>query len=178
MQVIFKNEQTGEYIFYNVTFKSTPPGIIGRIDLTSQVRKGVSDTITISNPLPTPVVITTNTTVPDIALPSTFTIGSQNEGHCMFEYLPLKVGTSTGKIVLQSADLGVYQYELHLTATPCPQERPVHFTTTLGSAQQHTCRFTSFSRGRTEYLCRVSDSRDEVCSENLPFYRQSSQCEL
>lgn len=154
-QVTFKNEETGEFLFYNITFKSTPPGIIRSIDLTSQVRKSVSDVITIPNPLSTPVTMTVTSNVSDIALPSSFIIGAQSDGTCMFEYLPLKIGQTTGKITLQSPDLGVYQYELRLTATPCPQEKPVHFTTSLGSIQQHTCRFVSFSRGRTDYTCKV-----------------------
>jgi len=155
-QVTLKNEDTGEYLFYQVTFKSTPPGIIGTINLTSQVRKSVSDVIKISNPLSSPVTMSASSNVPDITMPASFVIGAHDEGKCMFEYLPLKVGQSTGKITLQSSDLGVYQYELRLTATPCPQEKPVHFTTCLGSSLQHTCRFVSFSRGRTEYSCKVS----------------------
>lgn len=146
-----------------MTFKSTPPGIIGNIELTSQVRKGVTHIISITNPLPTPVTIATNTNIPDIALPTNFTIGATSEGNCMFEYLPLRVGSTTGKITLQNADLGVYQYELRLSASPCPQERPVHFTTNLGSTQQHACRFTSFSRGRTEYACKVCMHAHMAC---------------
>ena len=40
-------------------------------------------------------------------------------------------------------------------ATPPPPERAVHFTTMLGSGQQQPCRFTSYSKGRTEYTCKV-----------------------
>ena len=78
-----------------------------------------------------------------------------SQGTCTFEYLPLKVGETTGKLTLQSSDLGTYQYELHLVATPAPPERAVHFTTMLGSGQQQPCRFTSYSKGRTEYACKV-----------------------
>ena len=74
----------------------------------------------------------------------------------MFEYLPLKVGESTGKLSLQSSDLGVYQYELHLTATPPPPERQVHFTTHFGLNHQQQCGFVSYAKGRTEYTCKVS----------------------
>ncbi len=151
----FKNEQTGEYLFYNVNFKSTAPGIISTFHLTSQVRKSISEVISISNPLPSHVTINTTSHISDITLPSNFIIGAQSEGKCMFEYMPLKVGDTSGKIVLTSSDLGVYQYELHLTATPAPKEKSIHFTTNLGSSQQHTCRFTSYARGRTEYACKV-----------------------
>ncbi len=76
----------------------------------------------------------------------------------MFEFLPVRVGESTGRLILQSSELGVYQYELHLMATPPQPERPVHFTTALGGTQQQQCRFTSYARGRTEYTCKVFPS--------------------
>lgn len=74
----------------------------------------------------------------------------------MFEYLPLKVGESTGKLSLQSSDLGVYQYELHLMAMPPLPERLFHFTTHLGINDQQQCGFLSYAKGRTEYTCKVS----------------------
>lgn len=152
----FKNEQTGEYLYYNVTFKSTPPGTMETIKLTSAVRKNVSQTITIKNPLPNPVTMAINCTVPDITMPTNFIIGAQSEGSCMFEYLPLKPGETTGKLTLHNSELGTYQYELHLTATPGSKEKPVHFTANLGLSQQHACTFTNYARGRTEFICKVS----------------------
>lgn len=69
--------------------------------------------------------------------------------------MPLKVDNSTGKLTLQSSELGAYHYELHLKATPPMPERPVHFTTTLGNNQSLQCYFTSYAKGRTEYTCKV-----------------------
>ena len=81
---------------------------------------------------------------------------THTQGNCTFEYLPLKVGETTGKLSLQSSDLGVYQYELHLSATPPLPEREFHFTTHLGSSHQQQCSFVSYAKGRTEYTCKVS----------------------
>ena len=36
----------------------------------------------------------------------------------MFEYLPLKAGELIGRLSFSSSELGVYQYDLNLTATP------------------------------------------------------------
>ena len=167
-QVTFKNEETGEYLFYMVTFKATPAGVIETINLTSQVRRSVTDTISITNPLRNPVTMTTMSNVPDVTLPSNFIIGAENEGKCMFEYLPLKVGETTGKLTLHSSDLGTYQYELHLTATPCPHEKPIHFTANLGGSQHHTCRFISYARGRTDYISKVSIRIPVAQNNHLP----------
>lgn len=73
----------------------------------------------------------------------------------MFEYLPLKVGESTAKLIMTSNELGLYQYELRLVANPSPPERTVHFTTTIGNSLQQLCKFTSFAKARTEYICKV-----------------------
>ena len=85
----------------------------------------------------------------------------------MFEYLPQKVGETTGKLTLSSPELGVYQYELHLAATTPPPERAVHFTTSLGSSQQQQCPFVSYARGRTEYTCKVCCRPEDKC--DLPY---------
>lgn len=77
-QITFCNEQTGEYLFYIVQIKFVPSGVIGTIELKTQVRKSVSYMLTIDNPLPSPVTVTTATNVSDISLPSTFILGAQS----------------------------------------------------------------------------------------------------
>ena len=75
----------------------------------------------------------------------------------MFEYLPLRADSGTvGKLTLTSSELGAYQYELHLVATPPSPEPPLHFTTPLGSSQQQQCRVSNYAKGRVEYTCKVS----------------------
>ena len=73
----------------------------------------------------------------------------------MFEYLPLKVVETSAKLVMTSNELGLYQYELRLVANPAPPERTVHFTTTIGNSLQQVCKFISFAKARTEYICKV-----------------------
>lgn len=158
-KVTFKNDQTGEYLFYNISFKATPPGVIETIDLTTPVRKSVPHRVSVVNPLPTQVTFRTSVNVNDISLPSTFDVGAESEGSCMFEFLPLKVGESSGgRLTLEAAELGVYQYELRLKATTPAPEKAVHFMTTLGSNVSHSCKFVSFAKGRTEYSCKVDNS--------------------
>ena len=79
IQVIFQNETTGEFQFYHVHFKSVPSGIISTIDLTTAVRQSVSHTITIDNPFPIPLNMTTSVNVPDISMPANFLIGAESQ---------------------------------------------------------------------------------------------------
>ena len=76
----------------------------------------------------------------------------------MFEYLPLKAGELTGRLSFSSSELGVYQYDLNLTATPAGTEAPVHFRAGLGASQSQTCRFVNFAKSKVEYSCKVNAS--------------------
>ncbi|KAK2085419.1 hypothetical protein P7K49_036719 [Saguinus oedipus] len=68
---------------------------------------------------------------------------------------PLKAGETFGRLTLHSTDLGYYQYELNLKATPALPEKPVHFQTLLGSSQNMLVKFINYTRQRTEYYCRT-----------------------
>jgi len=157
-KVTFKNEQTLEYQFYFVQIKATAPGIISVIELSTPVRQSSSGMITISNPLQTPINFQLNCNVQEVSFPPQRTVPPQSEQQITFEYLPLKAGEVTARLSLQSPELGLYLYDLHLTATPANPERPVHFVANLGMSQVQTCRFINYARSKVEYSCKVENS--------------------
>ncbi|XP_073515931.1 hydrocephalus-inducing protein homolog isoform X2 [Phyllobates terribilis] len=157
-KVTFRNETTQEYMFYYVTFKATAPGIISTIELVTPVRQSTAATLCVENPLGAPVTFTTDCRVPEINLPPHITVPAQSEGTLMFEYQPLRTGESTGRLTLQSNDLGLFQYDLLLKATPAVSEKPLFFRTTLGASQILSARFMNFTRQKTEYSCKVDNS--------------------
>lgn len=71
------------------------------------------------------------------------------------EYLPLKVGEVPGKLQLTSNDLGLYQYDLLLTATPAGPEKAVYFRAPLGGTHTQGAKFLNFAKVKTEYVCKV-----------------------
>ena len=79
LQVVFRNEQSGEYLFYYVTFKAVPPGVMATIDLSTPIRKSTSHVVTLHNPLSTPVTFNSQCSVADIQLPPNFTVASLSE---------------------------------------------------------------------------------------------------
>ena len=90
LQVTFKNEQTLEYQFYYVQFKATSPGVMAVIKLSTPVRQSVSESLTVSNPLQTPVTFQLNCSVQDISFPPQRTVPPQSEVNinslvCYFE---------------------------------------------------------------------------------------------
>ena len=85
-----------------------------------------------------------------------FSIYFNLQGTYTFEYLPLKVGESSAKLILLSQELGHYTYELQLKAVQCPDEKPIIFNPTqLGHSQLTTIKFISYARQKTEYSYKV-----------------------
>jgi hydrocephalus-inducing protein len=78
------------------------------------------------------------------------------------DFLPLQPKESTGRIVLSSPELGIYQYDLKLNAIPCGLERSLIFKVGLGSQQIQTFRFLSFAKQKTDYNCKVENSEFTV----------------
>ncbi|XP_036044752.1 LOW QUALITY PROTEIN: hydrocephalus-inducing protein homolog [Onychomys torridus] len=154
-KVIFRNEVTSEFLYYTVSFRVIPSGIIKTIQMTTSVRQNASASIKLENPLPYSVTFSTECKLNDISLPSQFAVPANSEGTFAFEFQPLKAGETFGRLNLHNSDLGYYQYELVLKALPAPPEKPVHFQTVLGSSQSILAKFTNYTRQKTEYYCRT-----------------------
>ncbi|XP_054934790.1 hydrocephalus-inducing protein homolog [Physeter macrocephalus] len=154
-KVIFRNEVTNEFLYYTVSFRAIPSGIIKTIEMVSPVRQRTSASIKVENPLPYSVTFSTECRVPDISLPSQFVVPANSEGTFSFEFQPLKAGETFGKLTLHNSDLGYYPYELSLKTMPALPEKPVHFQAVLGSGQSIFAKFTNYARQKTEYYCRT-----------------------
>ncbi|NXA41620.1 HYDIN protein, partial [Eudromia elegans] len=154
--VTFLNEVTEEYLFYMVTFKATATGPISTIKLVAPVRGRVSSSISVDNPLSIPVTFATDCKAHDISVPPQFTVPPLSETSLVFEYQPLRVGESTGHLVLQSSDLGSLCYELDLKATRGRPEKPLYFCTPLGSNQTLSAKFINYFRQKTDYTVQIN----------------------
>ncbi|XP_037371987.1 hydrocephalus-inducing protein homolog isoform X2 [Talpa occidentalis] len=154
-KVIFRNEVTNEFLHYMVSFRVIPSGIIKSIDMVSLVRQSTSASIKLENPLPYSVTFSVECRIPDISLPSLFAVPGNSEGTFSFEFQPLKVGETFGRLTLHNTDLGYYQYELNLKALPALPEKPIHFQATLGSSQSLFAKFINYTRQKTDYYCRT-----------------------
>lgn len=74
VKIIFKNELSQEFIFFNLTFKSTPPGVISTLEMVTVARQAITKDITIMNPLVVPVTFSTSCNHPEVTIPHSFTI--------------------------------------------------------------------------------------------------------
>ncbi|XP_028313928.1 hydrocephalus-inducing protein homolog [Gouania willdenowi] len=144
-KVTFKNEETGEYLFYLLTFKVTPPGALSTIELEATVRRTSSATVEVKNPLSSATSLTVECKSSEIRAPSKHTVPGHSKGALSFEYHPSCKGESTARLTLFSNELGYFHYDLILRALPAPPEKTVHFSTSLGSSQLVVVKFISSS---------------------------------
>lgn len=86
LQVTFKNDVTGEYLFYLVTFKTTAPGVLSSIELVTTVRRTVSSTVEVENPLNTTTCLTTECKCADISAPPQHTVPGQSKVNMDFYF--------------------------------------------------------------------------------------------
>ncbi|XP_014823911.1 PREDICTED: hydrocephalus-inducing protein-like isoform X1 [Poecilia mexicana] len=113
-KVTFRNETTGEFLFYLINFKVGSPGILATINLETPVRKAACGVVHVENPLNRATSFTTECKCTDIKAPPQQIILGQSKGSLNFEYLPLHVGESTIRLTLCSSDLGQFHYNLLL----------------------------------------------------------------
>ncbi|XP_069757040.1 hydrocephalus-inducing protein homolog [Narcine bancroftii] len=166
MKMTFRNETTLEYLFYILNIKSTPPGVISTIQMMATVRQTTSAMVEVENPLTVPTIFSAECKNPDISLPTQLIVPPQAKGALTFEYQPLRVGESNGRLTLNNNELGVYLYDLVLKAMPAGHERPVYFRTTLGTSQTLAARFINLSRQKLEYQCKV-DNVEFLVDKNI-----------
>jgi hydrocephalus-inducing protein len=79
-KVIFKNEQTSEYSFYEMTFKAFKGGSMATIDLVTQVRVPKAHSIRLENPLGSLVTFNAScTNQNEILMPNSLTISAKSQ---------------------------------------------------------------------------------------------------
>jgi hydrocephalus-inducing protein len=67
--VTFRNESTGEYLFYYLNFKATAPGVISTIEMVTPVRQTASASVRVENPLPISLFFSAECRSPDVSVP-------------------------------------------------------------------------------------------------------------
>ncbi|MCJ8733357.1 hypothetical protein PDJAM_G00222410, partial [Pangasius djambal] len=173
-KLTFKNEATGEYQFYYLNFKATPPGVISTIEMVTVVRQMASGCVNLENPLPTSLLFTTECRSTDINVQPQFSVPALSTETLRLEYQPLRSGETTARLMLYNNELGYFHYELLLRALPAPPEKPLYFRAPLGSGQYLTAKFTSYSRVKAEHTCKT-DRPDFTVEKNVVPVAASSQ---
>lgn len=138
INVTFKNESTGEYLFFKINVTSTDADLIERIELVSPIRESISKVITIENPTDNEVTITRqqfaiNNEYIEI-VPDTLKIPAKTEKGFEVIYRPLIVSAEQEvDLVLKNPVLGDYKYKLLLKGIAPSTQRSMAFKCALGT---------------------------------------------
>ena len=165
IETVFKNEQTQEYLSYDINFKVLPLGVMDTITLKTQVRQSLSYTVLIENPLT--VAATCNMTCnylegakglcSEIHGNPLFRIPAKTEAfEYTFEFFPLRVRQTTARLTLQSHELGPLQFDLVLIAQPAAQLPVERFKATLGDTVVKRLKFLNYCASRTDYAVSIN----------------------
>ncbi|KAA6425822.1 MAG: hypothetical protein FRX49_04197, partial [Trebouxia sp. A1-2] len=133
--ITFQNQTTGEYIFYNLAFTAGPAGLQGMLRLEGPVRSRVSQTLSISNPLQTEVVMAVACSSKQVMVPSSVTVSAGSSANVEVAYRPLLVVEGDASLKLSSKALGTYEYQLKLKGTAAGPEGSLSITVPLGSSE-------------------------------------------
>ena len=90
-KVTFKNDDTGEFVFYVLKFSVGPPSIQGNLSLECAVRQQAKENILIKNPLGTDVTIKAACANKQVSLPDEIILKPSSEAAIEVKYRPLLV---------------------------------------------------------------------------------------
>jgi len=165
--VNFKNETTGEYLYYLLNLTIGPTDLLGKYDLTSPVREGISKVLLIENPLAKSVAIAKEHIFCDndnvtFNLQSD-SIAKESEFGIELVFRPLVVGEKVTNVLIKHPELGEFPYQLKLAGTQSNVQRSMTFKSPLGTELVQTFKFISYVKKPTTYTVRV----DKVGSKTV-----------
>uniref|UniRef100_T1J489 HYDIN/VesB/CFA65-like Ig-like domain-containing protein n=1 Tax=Strigamia maritima TaxID=126957 RepID=T1J489_STRMM len=166
IKVTFRSEETGEYEFYDLVYKSYKAGPEETLQLTTTLRSTFQRKIVIKNPLTVSVTFSVMCDHHEIKVPSWFTIAAGSEvgkqsGFMTLEFTPLHLGEEFGWIELNSPDLGSFEYEIVTKCTHVAPEKTVVISTYIGMSCITTVRVPNpFPNQKFELTIKVIDDSD------------------
>jgi hydrocephalus-inducing protein len=163
-KVKFTNEDTGEYLFYDVKLTAEEAGSPPDIKLEAVCRQNLTHTIPVENPFNQEVTLQVQVgacAAWNITHDATITVAPQKEEMLLLNLRPLLAGDNDVEVKLSCAELGEYVYKLKLSATAAGPEGGLHFSTDLGGNQPQKFRFKSYRKAPTSYTCVVEDDSFE-----------------
>ena len=168
LRATFRNESTGEYLFYDISVQTTAAGVTDTLYFDAPVRQVVNKIITIENPFPSSTEIHFadgddwwSCKSDTIRVTRLCELTGRPEGSFLIEYRPLLHVDETQEVnlTISCAELGDYKYTLKLSTSPPGIEKILHFTAPLGGQQTQTYRFDSYLRGSAaEFNCSVQQN--------------------
>jgi hydrocephalus-inducing protein len=178
--VTFRSVTTQEFLVYELTLKTTSPGVLDTVQLRTPVRTKAVHRIPLRNPLPSTVTFTMTcvelplpaaadgeskaarpTPCLEIRGPTQVKVPARSTESYELEFAPLFVAEKQAQLTLSSAELGTSVFVLNLSSTEPAPIPPEGFATPLGGSVTRIIKAINHAppRGeRAKYKVTVSSS--------------------
>ncbi|XP_049866429.1 hydrocephalus-inducing protein homolog [Pectinophora gossypiella] len=130
LKVMFVNEKTREYQFYEVNVQVTPSQIVATLKFVSRARESVQQEVKVANPLQQEAVF--NIKCDKLSCAEVIKVARQSESKLQMTYSPLVVGEFEDYLTIENYIVGTYMYRVVATCLPA-KEKSMEFTTSFGN---------------------------------------------
>ncbi|CAK1550075.1 unnamed protein product [Leptosia nina] len=154
-KVLFVNEETREYQYYNIIVTVSTSKIVDTLTFTSRARESVQKEITIKNPLSSDAEFLIQSE--KLHCSDKLVVNGNSEAVLVMTYAPLVVGESEDFLEVSNNLIGSYVYGVVLKCLPA-KEKYLEFTTPIGTSVPLRLRVHNKTEGRTEFIATASHS--------------------
>ncbi|XP_037085539.1 hydrocephalus-inducing protein homolog [Pollicipes pollicipes] len=157
VKLTFTNDASGEYLFYELSYRVAKTHERRRVELHTVVRRAVAHSVVLERPLESPMTCQVTCNMNELILGhhGTLHFPAGQEARVAFECLPLREGSSEAPLDVHSQEMGTYGFEVQVTARPAPLAGTVQLSCPLGQSVTRQVKFTNFSRTRAEYATQL-----------------------
>ena len=166
--VTFTNEDTNEYIAYDVSVTTTGPESQGTFTLRAACRQLATVKIPITNPTGSVVDVTVACTNPrTYAIHEIVTVAPKSKQFVEVGYRPVVVeSVADAEVTITSDVLGTFPFALSLSSTQAGPERGVSFTVPLGTAETKHVPFMHFLESACMYSVKWKNGGGKAFTVN------------
>ncbi|KAI9363918.1 hypothetical protein DFJ73DRAFT_792715 [Zopfochytrium polystomum] len=152
--VTYINRADQSYVWFIVYLTVRPPPYEERIVLETPVRSSLITSITISNPLSKEIVINVSLEGDGLSGQRDLLIAPESDENYSFTFAPLLSRRSVGKVVFENDDIGLFWYELELSAI---EAAPVVLPSLVAPLGKCTCQLIAVENPLDEFATLYLD---------------------
>ncbi|CAB3230804.1 unnamed protein product [Arctia plantaginis] len=152
-KVMFINEISREYQFYNIIATVTASPIVATLTFVSRARESVQKELSIKNPLSTESLFYIKSE--QLQCPDVLTINRKSEAILTMIYSPLVVGETEELLEVSNHLVGTYVYRVILKCLPA-KEKTLEFSTLFGTIIPIRLKVQNRADCRADFICTVS----------------------
>ncbi|RVE54180.1 hypothetical protein evm_001303 [Chilo suppressalis] len=153
LKVMFINENTHEYQFYNITATVSKSPIVDTLTFVAKARESVQKELVVTNPLAEEASFAIRCEKLDC--PDLLKISRNSEAVVTLLYSPLVVGDVDDYLEVSNPLVGTYVYKVVLKCLPA-KAKDLEYTTAIGSRMPLRLRVHNKTDVKTEFITSVS----------------------